>query len=343
MIYENKILCGDSIKLIKKIPDNYVNLIYLDPPFFAERIFEAKGKYGKINSFSDRWDRNLDSYLDFMIEVLQECHRVLKNTGSLYLHCDWHASHYLKVELDKIFGRKHFQNEIVWRRHNVHNNTRHGTKSFGRIHDTILFYSKSKNYTWNPIYQPYSEEYVAKTYRHVEPETGRLYALGDLSGPGGRSKGNPRYKFMGFTRYWRYCEKSMIRLKKENKIYQGKPGNVPLLKRYLDEMPGIILQDVWDDVQSVQVSKKEAVGYPTQKPERLLERIIQISSNEKDLVLDPMCGSGTTLVSSKNLRRYFIGIDSNLEACKIAKKRIRNRKITTKSQKLYYEIPLIRP
>ena len=132
---------------------------------------------------------------------------------------------------------------------------------------------------------------------------------------------------MGITKYWRYCETSMKRLQKENKIHQGKPGNVPLLKRYLDEMPGIILQDVWDDVQSVQVSKKESTGYPTQKPERLLERIIQISSNEKEIVLDPMCGSGTTLVSSKNLGRNFIGIDSNKQACEIAKNRIKARMI----------------
>ncbi|MGY5149579.1 MAG: site-specific DNA-methyltransferase [Candidatus Nitrosopumilus sp. bin_68KS] len=323
----NQVLHGNSIKLLQKFDKETVDLCYLDPPFFAGRTFEAKGKYGKINSFSDTWDRNLDSYLDSMIQVLQECHRVLKNTGSLYLHCDWHASHYLKVELDKIFGRKFFQNEIVWKRHNVHNNTRHGTKSFGRVHDVIFFYTKSNDYTWNPIYQPYSDEYVKKTYRHVESETGRKYALGDLSGPGGRSKGNPRYKFMGITRYWRYCERSMKRLKKENRIYQGKPGNVPLLKRYLDEMPGIVLQDVWDDVQSVQVSKKESTGYPTQKPERLLERIIQVSSNENDVVLDPMCGSGTTLVASKNLRRQYIGIDLNKDACKIAKNRILKREI----------------
>jgi len=343
MIKTNKVICGDSKKNIQKLEDESIDLCYLDPPFFAERVFEAKGKYGKINSFSDKWDRNLDSYLDSMIEVVKECHRVLKETGSFYLHCDWHASHYLKVELDKIFGRKYFQNEIIWKRHNVHNNTRHGTKSFGRIHDVILFYTKSKKYTWNPIYQPYSDEYVKKTYRHVEPETGRKYALGDLSGPGGRSKGNPRYKFMGLTRYWRYCETSMKRLQKENKIYQGKPGNVPLLKRYLDEMPGIMLQDIWDDVQSVQVSKKESVGYPTQKPERLLERIIQISSNEKDIILDPMCGSGTTLVSSKNLGRSFIGIDANSEACKIARKRIQKRKIVTKSKVSSHKITLTIP
>ena len=328
----NRVICGDSHKTLAKLDSDSVDLCYLDPPFFAERIFEAKGKYGKINSFSDKWNRDLDSYLDFMIEVLQECHRVLKDTGSLYLHCDWHASHYLKVELDKIFGRKNFRNEIIWRRHNVHNDTRHGTKSFGRVHDIILFYSKSKNYTWNPIFQPYSEEYVKKAYRHVEPETGRLYALGDLSGPGGRSKGNPRYKFLGITRYWRYCEKSMKLLQKERKIFQRKPGNVPLLKRYLDEMPGMVLQDVWDDIKSVQVTKKESVNYPTQKPEKLLHRIIEISSNEKDIVIDPFCGSGTTLVAAKEFNRKFIGIDQNIEACKISRKRLSSKSVKQKKK-----------
>ena len=330
MILENRILCKDSSKFIKKIPDNHVNLIYLDPPFFSKRNYEIVTKDGQSNSFEDKWDDGIKSYLDFMRNILSECNRVLDKKGSLYLHCDWHASHYLKVELDKIFGYKNFRNEIVWKRHNSHNDTKQGAKMFGRIHDVILFYSKTDEYTWNPIYEPYSEEYVQKNYRHIEPETRRKYALGDLSGPGGRSKGNPSYEFLGVTRYWRFSKSNMMKLYKEGKIVQTKKGNVPLMKRYLDEMPGIMLQDVWEEVKSVQVSKKESVDYPTQKPERLLERIIQISTNEKDLVLDPMCGSGTTLVSSKNLRRNFIGIDSNDQACKISRKRIQNRKISIK-------------
>ena len=336
---QNKVIYADSSKFLKKIPDNSVTLTYLDPPFFANRIFEAKGKHGKISAFNDRWENDLESYLEFIRSIVKECHRVLSDSGSLYLHCDWHASHYLKVELDKIFGRKNFRNEIVWKRHNAHNDTRHGTKSFGRVHDVILFYTKSKDYTWNSMYQPYPEEYIKKSYRHVESETGRQYALGDLTGPGGRSKGNPRYKFMGVTRYWRYCEKSMKRLQKEGRIVQRQPGNVPLLKRYLDEMPGLMLQDVWNDVKSVQVAKKESIGYPTQKPLKLLERIIQISSNEKDVVLDPMCGSGTTLVASKNLGRNFIGIDSNAQACKIAKKRIKTRVISKPKMLVYPVLP----
>jgi len=334
---ENRVFQADAKQFLKKIPNDYVTLIYLDPPFFANRIFEAKGKHGKISAFNDRWENDLESYLEFIRSIVKECHRVLSDSGSLYLHCDWHASHYLKVELDKIFGRKNFRNEIIWKRHNAHNDTRHGTKSFGRVHDVILFYTKSKDYTWNSMFQPYSEDYVKKFYRYVESDTGRQYALGDLSGPGGRSKGNPRYKFMGITRYWRYCEKSMKRLQKEGRIVQRQPGNVPLLKRYLDEMPGLMLQDVWNDVKSVQVSKKESIGYPTQKPLKLLERIIQISSNEKDLILDAFCGSGTTLVAAKRLDRKYLGIDNNPEATKLARKRLA---LTKKLSKAKLEKPI---
>lgn len=318
---KNNIICGDSSKILKKIPDEHVKLVYMDPPFFSNRNYEVISKTGQSNSFDDKWQGGLESYLDFMKKILKESHRVLNKKGSLYLHCDWHASHYLKVELDKIFGYENFRNEIVWKRHNSHNDTKQGAKMFGRVHDVILFYSKTKDYTWNPIYAPYSQEYIDKYYKHVEPETGRRYAKGDLSGPGGRSKGNPQYSFKGVTRYWRFSKENMKKLEKEGRIIQTKKGNVPVMKRYLDEMPGIMLQDVWDDVKSVQVTKKESVDYPTQKPVRLLERIIEISSNEKDIVLDPMCGSGTTLVSAKNLGRKFLGIDVNESTLKIIQKR----------------------
>ena len=335
----NKVICGDAYGTIQKLPGESVDLCYLDPPFFAKRIFEVETKDGKFNSFDDTWDNDIRNYLGYMIKVLVECNRVLKKTGSLYLHCDWHASHYLKVELDKIFGYENFHNEIVWKRHNAHNDTKQGCKLFGRIHDTILFYSKTKDYTWNPIYDPYPEEYIQKYYRHVEPETGRRYAHGDLSGPGGRSKGNPRFEFLGVTRYWRFSKENMEKLYKEGRIIQTKPGNVPLLKRYLDEMPGMMLQDVWDDVKSVQVSKKESADYPTQKPIRLLERIIEVSSNEKDIVLDGMCGCGTTLVAAKNLDRKYIGVDNNSQACKISRNRLKLRKV--KKQNLAQIKPLI--
>ena len=317
----------------KKYKNFQVNqLIYaiFDPPFFSKRRFEIETKDGKINSFDDTWDNDIEKYLSYMNKVLVECHRVLKKTGSLYLHCDWHASHYLKIALDRIFGYDNFRNEIIWRRHNAHNDTKQGCKLFGRVHDIILFYSKNKKYIWNPIYEAYPEEYIQKNYKHVELESGRRYALGNIV-TGGHSKGNPKYEFLGVTRYWRYNNIKMKKLYQEGRIIQTKEGNVPLLKRYLDEMPGLMLQDVWTDVwsdiKSVQVTRNESVDYPTQKPIRLLERIIEVSTNEKDIVLDCMCGSGTTLIAAKNLNRKYIGIDKSIEACKISRNRIRQRQI----------------
>ena len=261
----NRVICGNSEEKLKKLSSNSVNLCYLDPPFFANRIFEAKGKRGKIHSFDDTWGGDFDSYLECMKSVLQECHRVLKKTGSLYLHCDWHASHYLKIECDRIFGRKNFRNEIIWRRHNSHNDTKQGCKLFGRVHDVILFFTKSDDYVWNPMYEPYPKEFVEKYYKHVEEETGRKYALGDLSGPGGRSKGNPRYKFMGITRYWRYNEKKMKQLKKEGRIIQRRKGTVPVQKRYLDEMPGFDVARHLGRCKKCPSFKKRISGLPDSK------------------------------------------------------------------------------
>lgn len=322
----NQITCANSAYELRQITENSVDLIYLDPPFFSNRRFEKRGLRGKIVSFDDKWEGGMTEYLDFMEKILEQCHRILAKNGTIYLHCDWHASHYLKVKLDSIFGYDNFQNEIVWKRHNSHNDTKQGSRIFGRIHDTILYYSKGDKPTWNPIYQKYSEEYVNKAYRHVEKETGRRYAHGDLGGPGGAAKGDPYYKFLGFKRYWRYSKQNMMDLYKKGIIVQTKPGNIPVLKRYLDEMNGVPLQDVWDDITPVQLSKKESAGYPTQKPIKLLERIIHISSNEGDIVLDPFCGSGTTLVAAHNLGRKWIGIDISETACTIARKRLAQRK-----------------
>ena len=179
---------------------------------------------------------------------------------------------------------------------------------------------------WNPIYQSYPPEYIKKYYRHVEPETGRRYALGDLSGPGGKSKGNPFYEFLGIKKFWRYKENRLHELYTQNRIFLGKKAKVPTVKRYLDEMPDIMLQDLWDDLQSPQLTNHRSVTYPTQKPIRLLERIIEISTNPGNLILDPLCGSGTALVAAVNLDRNYLGIDINSEACKLARQRIQYAK-----------------
>ncbi|HEY9158937.1 DNA methyltransferase [Candidatus Binatus sp.] len=249
------------------------------------------------------------AYLVMMAIRLAELRRVLKPTGSLYLHCDPTASHYLKLILDSVFGPTIFKNEIVWKRSSAHSDTKQGRRQYGRIHDLLLFYTKSGEWTWNPQYTPYDPEYVEGFYKFVEPETGRRYRLGDLTGPGGAAKGNPRYEVMGVTRYWRYSKEKMQELIQQGRVIQTGPGVVPAYKRYLDEMPGVPLQDVWTDLNPVAAQAAERLGYPTQKPVALLERMINASSNEGDVVLDPFCGCGTALHAAQRLNRRWIGID----------------------------------
>jgi DNA modification methylase len=240
---------------------------------------------------------------------LIELHRVLKSTGSLYLHCDPTASHYLKIILDTIFGPDQFRNEIVWKRTSAHSDTKQGNViHMGRVHDVILFYTKTNRATRNEIYQPYSQEYVDSFYRYKDPD-GRRYRLDNIAGPGGAAKGNPQYEFLGVTRYWRYSRERMQELYEQGRIVQTKDGNVPAYKRYLDEMPGVPLQDVWTDVLPVQSQAKELLGYPTQKPLALLERIIQASSDSDCWILDPFCGCGTAVAAAQKLGRKWIGID----------------------------------
>ena len=191
------------------------------------------------------------------------------------------------------------------------------------MHDLILFYSRDASWTWNPLYAEYDQEYIDQFYRHVEPETGRRYRLDNLTGPGGAAKGNPSYEVMGVTRYWRYSEERMAELIEQGRVIQTSPGAVPAYKRYLDEMPGIPLQDVWTDIGPIGSRAKERLGYPTQKPQALLERIIQSSSNEGDVVLDPFCGCGTAVAAAENLKRRWIGIDITHLAVALMKSRLR--------------------
>ena len=249
------------------------------------------------------------AYLTMMAQRLAELRRVLRPTGSIYLHCDPTACHYLKLLMDAVFGIENFRTEIAWKRTSAHSDVRQGRQQHGRIHDTLLFYSKTTRLTWNPIHTAYDQEYVDQFYRHIEPETGRRYRLDNISGPGGAAKGNPQYEVMGITRYWRYSRARMQELIDEGRIVQTRPGTVPQYKRYLDEMPGVALQDFWADIGPVASRAKERLGYPTQKPEALLERIINSSSNEGDVVLDPFCGCGTAIAVAERLKRRWIGID----------------------------------
>ena len=320
------IYCGDNLEQLKKLPDACIDLIYVDPPFNSNRNYEVFwGETKEKRAFEDRHE-STQAYIEFMRPRCVQLARVLKKTGSFYYHCDWHASHYVKVMLDQIFGEQNFINEIIWKRQSAHNDAKQGARHLGRVHDTLFLYSVGEEYSFKHLYKPYDPAYVEQFYRFTEPETGRKYRLGDLTAPGGAapSKGNPHYEFLGVTRYWRYSKENMEKLFEEGRIVQTGPGKVPSYKRYLDEGKGVPLGSVWDDIGPIQGAAGERLGYPTQKPIKLLERIVEISSTPDDIVLDAFCGCGTALIAAQNLNRQWIGIDVSPTACRVMAKRLRD-------------------
>jgi len=251
---------------------------------------------------------------------------VLKKTGSFYYHCDWHASHYIKVKLlDEIFGFNSFVNEIVWKRADAHSDARQGAKHYGRIADSLFFYVKGSSYTFNTLYRALPDSTAEKWYRHVEEGTGRRYNMDNLTAA--KPGGDTLYKFKGVRpppgRYWAYTKEKMEQMDKEGRIVLSKSGK-PYYKRYLDESKGVPVQCLWDDISHLRgfSTSKERLGYPTQKPLALLDRIISVSSNPGDIVLDPFCGCGTALVAAQNLNRRWIGIDIAPSACRVMGERL---------------------
>ncbi len=324
----NTIYRGDNLEVLPKyVGTESVDLIYIDPPFNSNRVYEVFwGEAVERRAFNDRFGDAM-AYLEWMRPRLVDLHRVLKPSGLFWYHCDWHASHYVKVELDRIFGADNFINEIIWKRQTAHNDVGQGSKHAGRLHESIFLYSKGRDYTWHQQYQPYDQTYVDGFYRHIDPENGRRYRLSDITAPGGAapSKGNPQYEFLGVTRYWRFSKERMQELYEQGKIIQTKSGTVPQQKRYLDEMPGVPLQDIWFDISPISPQSKERMGYPTQKPVALLERIVNLTSNEGDVVLDAFCGCGTTLEAAAKLKRKWIGIDFSPTACRVTGQRLEQR------------------
>jgi DNA modification methylase len=276
------------------------------------------GDKGEVRSFEDRWSGGVEHYIGWLKERVEEMHRVLKPTGSIFLHCDWHANAEIKVFiLNKIFGVDNFRNEIIWKRANAKGLS---FTRYAQNHDTIFYYSKSNKYTWIPQYQPHSEKYVKDFYKYVEAGTGRRYRLDNLANPN-KDRPNLTYEFLGVTRVWRWTKERMQKAYEEGLVIQTKVGGVPALKRYLDEQEGTATDDCWWDIGNVQ-SKLEKIGYPTQKPEALLERIINSASNEGDIVLDPFNGGGTTVAVADRLNRQWIGIDSSVAAIKVTQFRL---------------------
>lgn len=347
--------------LREHIADGSVDLIYLDPPFNSNANYNVlfKGPEGQdsdaqIEAFEDTWhwndsaeaafdevmksgnnsafellramrrflgENDMMAYLAMMAIRLIELHRVLKPTGSLYLHCDPTASHYLKLLLDGVFGARSFVNEIIWKRSHAHSDSSQGSKHFGRISDTILFYAKGGERVWNTLYTPYDQSYIERDYRRID-EDGRRYRLDNIQGPGGAAKGNPFYEVMGVSRHWRYSKERMDELIAQGRIIQTREGAVPAYKRYLDEMPGVPAQNIWTDIPVINNRSNEMLPYPTQKPLALLERIIAASSNAGDLVLDPFCGCGTAVHAAQKLGRQWIGIDVTHLAIGLIEKRM---------------------
>jgi len=360
---ENTLYYGDNLDILKRyISDESVDLVYLDPPFNSNQNYNVlfKEKNGtqaasQIRAFEDTWTWSQDdeavyadlvtkggkvadclqafrtllgpcdmlAYLVMMAPRLAELRRAMKATGSIYLHCDPAASHYLKLLLDAVFGGDKFRTEIIWKRSSAHSDAKQGRAQHGRIHDTIFFYTKSDEWNWNHVFTPYDEEYMKSNYRYLEEETGRRFKSTDLTAakPGGDTEYEWKGRKPAQGRYWAYSKANMEKFEREGRLFYTGSG-LPRLKQYLDEMPGISLQDIWSDIGPISSQAAERLGYPTQKPEALLERIIKASSNKGDLVLDPFCGCGTTIAAAQKLGRRWIGIDITHLAITLMKTRL---------------------
>jgi DNA modification methylase len=328
----NKLMLGDNLEILKAMEAESIDLIYLDPPFFSNRNYEVIwGDAGEVRSFQDRWAGGIDHYIAWIKERIAEMYRVLKPTGSIFLHCDWHANAYIRVDiLDRIFGMDNFKGEIIWQRHNSHNDAK---KKLAVLTDTIWYYTKSEKCTYNSIYGVLGEKYVDNFYKHDDGDGKGLYRLGDMASPNPRP--NMMYEWQGFpypAKGWRYEKETMQKLHDEGKIYYptDRTGNYdftkrPALKRYLNEQKGQLLGNIWIDIQNVQSQSSERIGYPTQKLEALLERIITMASNEGDIVLDPFMGGGTTIAVADRLNRQWIGIDQSAMAVKVTELRLQKQ------------------
>ena len=317
------VYCGDNLEQLAKLPDACVDLIYIDPPFNSNRNYEVFwGETKEKRAFEDRHE-NTKAYIDYMRPRCVQLARVLKKTGSFYYHCDWHASHYVKVMLDQILGENNFQSEIIWHRTLAKGLAFTG---FPNNHDTIFLYGGGDETTFNRPYDPYDQdnldEKTASKYSHRDPD-GRIYRLDNLINPN-PNRPNLTYEFLGVNKVWRWTKDRMQEAYDNGIVVQTRPGAVPQMKRYLDEQEGRPIDTVWTDIPPINSQAKERLGYPTQKPLALLDRIIRASSKENDIVLDAFCGCGTALVAAQKLKRQWIGIDISPTACRVMAKRLRD-------------------
>ena len=365
MNVENRtIFEGDNLYVLRGLDADTIDLIYLDPPFNSNRTFEAPTESEAAGAaFKDSWtlndldtashgelaekapelyhaisaiefshERSMKAYLIMMGIRMLEMYRILKPTGTIYLHCDDNASHYLKMMMDGIFGRDNFRNEIVWQR--AVTSKGNLKKGLARDSDLIFRYSKSNDFIWNAdaVTIPYDmadlDEKTKRQYYYVEPGTRRLVSHTSITAQTQDPDSHLTYEVMGITRTWRWAKSRMLKEIEAGRVVQTSPGNVPRFKRYLDEQKGKTLNNIWLDIPNLTARNKERIGYPTQKPLALLERIIRVSSNPGDMVLDPFCGCATTCIAAERLQRQWIGIDLSPKSFKLAKLRLEQHGIT---------------
>ncbi|MCP5458763.1 MAG: site-specific DNA-methyltransferase [Gammaproteobacteria bacterium] len=346
--WRNKIYWGDNLQVMRHLLKEFrgkVDLIYIDPPFDSRADYRKKIKipskggavYNNNSAFeekqySDIWTN--DEYLQYMYERIVLLRELLSSRGSLYLHCDWHKGHQLRCLLDEVFGPDNFVNENIWKRTTAHGDAKQGAQRFDIVHDTILLYTKTKDYLWNSQYVPFGEAQIAQQYNRVDDD-GRRYRL--VTPTASKPGGDTSYEFHGVKpppgRFWAYKMDTMEKMYKEKKLYFSSTGQ-PYIKYYLDDRPGVAVSTLWTDVPILSPTAHERENYPTQKPEALLERIVKTSSPSGGLVLDCFMGSGTTQAVSLKLGRRFIGADINLGAVHITAKRLTKtaRELSQKDQ-----------
>jgi len=336
--FRNLLIWGDNKLAMAALLEQFrgkIDLIYIDPPFDVGADFTMQVQLGEEGeavqkeqsileavAYRDTWGKGTDSYLHMMYERLTLMRDLLSERGSIYVHLDWRVTGQLRLALDEIFGKEMFGNEIIWKRQSAHT----GAKQAGMVHDTIYFYHKSSDYCWNRVLTEASPDYIDAFFDQIEGNTGRRYARSDLTYAGVTAKGESGTLWRGIDpsskgRHWAFSHNELDRLDREGKIHWPQSG-VPRLKRYADEFEGVELQDVWTDIKLIHNQSAERVGYITQKPEALLERIIEASSNEGDLVADFFCGSGTTLAVAEKLGRRWIGVDLGRYAIHTTRKRL---------------------
>jgi DNA modification methylase len=349
--WKNKLIWGDNLLVLGSLLQKFageIDLIYIDPPFATGTDFSFTAPIGdgdmqvtkeqsamEEKAYRDTWGRGLESYLDMLSNRLRLARELLSEHGSIYVHLGWQVAPYVKVVMDEVFGSANFQNEIIWKRQTAKGGAFDSLNQYGRIHETILFYSNTEAPIWNLQYTEYNEDHIEKSYKHVEEGTKRRFALRDLTAAGTRSgdSGKP-ITVKGDRidlppgRHWAVglesgetVQQAVDRLIQTKKMWYEN-GRMPRLKLYLDEMPGVPLQSVWTDIPPVQAQSIERLDYATQKPEALLDRIIKSSSNEGSLVADFFCGSGTSMAVAEKLKRRWIGCDMGRFSVHVARKRL---------------------